>query len=321
MTTEHEWVDGDDLLAVVPEELRRLPPLTAAEERRLGRLIARGQWAAGRLRAGRRLSPRRLQALRAMVAQGNAARETLIVRNLRLVAHEVRLEAWRARTLTPDDLFQEGCLGLQRAAEKFDWRRGLKFSTYATYWIRQALGRALAEKDTLIRLPVHVHEGVHRTERLRDLWLTMGEKRSATEAARAAGFSPALYARATAALEPLSLERLPGADEEDGRALADVLPAPTPDLDADLLAEEAQAQVARLLRTLPRRTQEILALRWGLVDGRCWTLEEIGRRYHLSRERVRQVVEEARRQLLRQILTRGPNGPGEEGERPCPTVS
>lgn len=281
----------DDLLQVVPEAERRLPPLRPEEERRLLRLLRRGQWAARRLQEGRRLSPRRTRALEAMVAQGCEARETMVRRNLRLVAREARWAARLARTLDADDLYQEGLIGLLRAIDKFDWRRGLRFSTYATYWIRQAIGRALDEADGLVRLPAHVSDGVHRAERLAELWQALGDQRPIAEAARAAGLSPGLYTAAAAVREMLSLDRPPGAG--DDHPLGDSLAAPLPDPDAGLRAAETRRLLGRALAQLPPRTRMMVALRWGLVDGEPWTLEAIARRFQLSRERVRQILEEA----------------------------
>jgi RNA polymerase primary sigma factor len=262
------WETTTDALQLFLREAGRHPLLTAAQEVELAKQIERGD---------------------------RAAKQRMIQSNLRLVVSIAK--HYRNQGLPFLDLIQEGTLGLIRATEKFDWRRGFKFSTYATWWIRQAVARALADKARTIRMPVHIVERLQKLNRAeRNLWAVLGREPTLEEIAQEANLpiQQALEVRA-AARASASLDA-PVSDGEDA-LLGDFVAGdgPTPD---ELVESSLRSQVlADALRALPDRSRAVVVLRYGLGDADPKTLEEIGRRLGLTRERVRQIEVEALKRL------------------------
>jgi RNA polymerase primary sigma factor len=263
-----------DALQLFLREAGRHQLLTAAQEVALAKRIERGE---------------------------DAAKQRMIQSNLRLVVSIAK--NYRNQGLPFLDLIQEGTLGLIRAVEKFDWRRGYKFSTYATWWIRQAVARALADKARTIRMPVHIVERLQKMNRAeRNLWTQLGREPTLDEIAEEASL-PIQQAREVkaAARAATSLDQPVGEQEEAvlGDFVAGEGPLPDEEVEISLRSQALQAA----LQTLSTREREVLALRYGLDDHEPKTLEEIGRRLGLTRERVRQIEVEALRRLasLREI--------------------
>jgi RNA polymerase primary sigma factor len=239
-------------------------------------------------RAERAPLERTAAALRAGLAASDRAKTALVEANLRLVIVEARRVANRGLALL--DLVQEGNVGLLRAVDKFDYRRGLRFSTYAVWWIRQSVHRALTDQGTTIRVPVHLAEKRGKVMRAQQRLLQQrGAAPSLEELAESAGVSVEKVKTILAlAPEPISLET-PRGDSDDVR-LGDLLPD-TKGLSPleEVWAQRRGTEAHRLLDTLPPRDREILRLRFGLQGGRPHTLEEIGRAVNVTRERIRQI--------------------------------
>ena len=252
-------------------EIGRIPLLSAQDEVRLAKAVERGD---------------------------EQARQQMISANLRLVVSVAK--KYTGHDVPLLDLIQEGNSGLMRAVEKFDWRRGFKFSTYATWWIRQSITRAIAEQCRTIRLPVHTHDRLAKTSRVRrDLQLTLGREPTDREIAAEVGFSEEQMAQLNrVARAPVSLDAPVG---EDGQtAVGDMI--------ADDEAEEPLEEIADKMLTehlteamdqLEPREQEVLRLRYGLGTGTPLTLEQIGQRFGRTRERIRQIEGMALRKLRR----------------------
>ncbi|WUH93636.1 RNA polymerase sigma factor [Streptomyces sp. NBC_00433] len=277
-----------DLFRQYLREIGRIPLLTAAQEVELARQVEAGLFAEEKLTAFPDLDSQLAVDLDCIVVQGRMAKRRLIEANLRLVVSVAK--RYIGRGLTMLDLVQEGNLGLIRAVEKFDYARGYKFSTYATWWIRQAMSRALADQARTIRVPVHVVELINRVIRVqRRLLQERGYEPSAEDVAAQLDITPERVGEVLRlAQEPVSLHAPVG--EEDDVALGDLIE----DGDAASPVESAAFMLLRehleaVLSTLGERERKVVQLRYGLADGRPRTLEEIGRLFGVTRERIRQI--------------------------------
>ncbi|CQR64203.1 RNA polymerase sigma factor [Streptomyces leeuwenhoekii] len=279
---------SSDLFRQYLREIGRIPLLTAAEEVELARRVEAGLFAEEKLNSTPDLDSRLAGDLDRLVVLGRMAKRQLIEANLRLVVSVAK--RYVGRGLTMLDLVQEGNLGLIRAVEKFDYARGYKFSTYATWWIRQAMSRALADQARTIRVPVHVVELINRVVRVqRRMLQERGCEPTPAEVAAQLDLPPERVGEVLRlAQEPVSLHAPVG--EEDDVALGDLIE----DGDAASPVESAAFLLLRehleaVLSTLGERERKVVQLRYGLVDGRPRTLEEIGRIFGVTRERIRQI--------------------------------
>ncbi|MFJ8884064.1 RNA polymerase sigma factor [Streptomyces sp. NPDC102402] len=279
---------SSDLFRQYLREIGRIPLLSAAEEVELARRVEAGLFAEERLARTPDPGSRLAYDLDRLVVMGRMAKRRLIEANLRLVVSVAK--RYVGRGLTMLDLVQEGNLGLIRAVEKFDYARGYKFSTYATWWIRQAMSRALADQARTIRVPVHVVELINRVVRVqRRLLQERGYEPTVEEVAAQLDLTPERVVEVRRlAQEPVSLHAPVG--EEDDVALGDLIE----DGDAASPVETAAFLLLRqhleaVLSTLGERERKVVQLRYGLDDGRPRTLEEIGRIFGVTRERIRQI--------------------------------
>ncbi len=295
-------IDTDDTIGLYLKEVGRVPLLTAVEEVELAQRIERGRLAREELARGN-VSPRRRQELQRLIEDGWAAREHLITANSRLVISVAK--KYMGRGVPFLDLIQEGNIGLIRAAKKFDYRRGHKFSTYATWWIRQAVTRAIADQGRTIRVPVHMGDQINKLLRVQhQLTQRLGRDPSVDELANALEVTPQKVENMIqVARRPLSLET--PTDEEEDSTLGDFIqdeeiPAPDESATYNLLREHLES----VLNTLPPREVRILQLRYGLLDGQAYTLEEVGRKMGVTRERVRQIEAQALSRLRHPAIRR-----------------
>ncbi len=286
------WADSagpsGDLFRQYLREIGRIPLLTAVEEVELARAVEAGLFADEKLLHCFDLRPEDRRDLHVLVLHGQAAKRKLIEANLRLVVSIAKRYIGRGMSIL--DLVQEGNLGLIRAVEKFDYARGYKFSTYATWWIRQAMSRALADQARTIRVPVHVVELMNRVVRLQRALLQANSIEPTPEQiADVLGVPEERVVEVLRlAQEPVSLHAPVG--EEDDVALGDLIE----DADAVSPADSVAVMMLRehldtLLSTLGEREKRVVQLRYGLTDGEPHTLEEIGRTFGVTRERIRQI--------------------------------
>jgi RNA polymerase primary sigma factor len=297
-----------DLVRIYLREIGRVPLLTAEDEVELAKTIEAGLFAEEKLGGGFPMLGAVHSDLVLLVGEGVRAKQRLIEANLRLVVSIAK--RYIGRGLVFLDLIQEGNLGLIRAVEKFDYTRGYKFSTYATWWIRQAITRAIADQARTIRVPVHMVETINKLARVqRQLHQELGREASTDEIAAEMGLEPERVAEIQRiAQEPVSLQSPIGEEESD---LGDFIE----DADAVVPIEAAafimlQDQLERVLDELAEREQRIIQLRFGLTDGHPRTLEEVGREFGVTRERIRQIESKtlaklrhpSRAQMLREYL-------------------
>ncbi len=301
-------VATSDLVRIYLREIGRVPLLTAEDEVELAKCIEAGLFAEEKLGGGFPMFGAVCGDLEMLVSEGGKAKQRLIEANLRLVVSIAK--RYIGRGLVFLDLIQEGNLGLIRAVEKFDYTRGYKFSTYATWWIRQAITRAIADQARTIRVPVHMVETINKLTRVqRQLHQELGREATSDEIAAEMGLEPERVAEIQRiAQEPVSLQSPIGEEESD---LGDFIE----DADAVVPIEAAafimlQDQLERVLDELAEREQRIIQLRFGLTDGHPRTLEEVGREFGVTRERIRQIESKtlaklrhpSRAQMLREYL-------------------
>jgi RNA polymerase primary sigma factor len=295
-------IDTDDTIGLYLKEVSRVPLLTADEEVDLAQRIERGRMAREELARGNVNMSRRSE-LRDLIEDGWEAREHLVTANSRLVISVAK--KYMGRGVPFLDLIQEGNIGLIRATKKFDYRRGHKFSTYATWWIRQAVTRAIADQGRTIRVPVHMGDQINKLLRIQhQLTQKLGRDPSIDELAEALDVTPKKVENMIkVSRRPLSLET--PTDNEDDSVLGDFIeddeiPAPDETATYNLLKEHLNV----ILNTLPPREVRILQLRYGLLDGQAYTLEEVGRKMGVTRERVRQIEAQALSRLRHPTIRR-----------------
>jgi RNA polymerase sigma factor (sigma-70 family) len=304
-----EAATSADLVRVYLNEIGKVALLTAADEVDLAKRIEAGLYAEHLLRSPNDFSAARKRDLRAVVSDGERAKDHLLRANLRLVVSLAKRYTGHGMPFL--DLIQEGNLGLIRAVEKFDYTKGFKFSTYATWWIRQAISRAMADQSRTIRLPVHLVEQVNKLQRMRrEMNQELG--REATHAELAVELDvPEERVRELIDLsrDLVSLDQTVGTD--DDAALGDFIADDTaPAAEAAVEAGLMRAQLQSVLASLEAREAAVVRMRYGLDDGQPRTLDEIGRAFKLSRERIRQIEREtmaklrhpSRAQILRDYL-------------------
>jgi RNA polymerase primary sigma factor len=288
-------IAADDTISLYLKEMARVPLLTPEQEKELAQQLESGRAARRRLaRDGH--DPEETERLKREIEQGEEARQHLIKANTRLVVSIAK--RYLGHGVPFLDLIQEGNLGLMKAIEKFDYRRGHRLSTYATWWIRQSITRALAEQGRTIRVPVHMSDRIRKLYRVaRELEQELGRQPSPEEIAEEIELEPEkVQWILRASRRPISLERPVG--EEDDNELRDFIEdekvlAPSEAAYQHLLAETMD----EVLHTLSPREARILRLRFGIQDGHSYTLEEVGQKFGLTRERIRQIESEALRKL------------------------
>ena len=288
-------VEVGDMIGLYIKEASRVPLLSHDEEIELSQRIERGKLAREELARGN-TSQLRSKELHRLIEDGWTARQHLITANSRLVISIAK--KYMGRGVPFLDLIQEGNIGLMRAAKKFEYQRGFKFSTYATWWIRQAITRAVADQARTIRVPVHMGDQISRMLRMQhQLKQKLSRDPSMEELAEALDVLPEKVEHMIqVSRHPLSLQ-MPIGEEED-EMLGDFIEdedAPSPDETAmhNILREHLE----EVLDRLPPREVRILQLRYGLLDGQVLTLNEVGRRMGVTRERVRQIEAQALRRL------------------------
>jgi len=277
----------DDPVRMYLREIGRVPLLTAEEEVKLARRMEHGK--------DEQFKPAISRDYR-IIEDGEEAQRRLTEANLRLVVSVAKKYIGRGMSLL--DLIQEGNIGLIRAVEKFDYTKGYKFSTYATWWIRQAITRAIADQARTIRIPVHMVETINRLIRIsRRLLQDLGREPTSEEIAEQMEISPEKVREIIkVSQEPVSLETPIG--EEDDSHLGDFIEDHTALAPADAASHQLlKEQVEDVLDSLTERERKVLQLRFGLDDGRSRTLEEVGKEFHVTRERIRQIEAKALRKL------------------------
>jgi len=292
---------GPDLLGLYLDEAGSFPLLTKAEEMRLGRVIQEGQAAKEELAGSEALTARQRRELRKQVSAAEQASTQFINANLRLVVSVARKYQWSGLPL--GDLIQEGNLGLIHAVEKFDWRKGFKFSTYATWWIRQAIGRAIENTAHTVRVPAHVGDEIRRARRLQsELEATNGRPPTLLEVAQAMGTTEAELAELFRYdSDPMSLDVSVG--EDGDTSLGDLVvnqsaESPFESVAGSMLPKE----IERFLSKLPDNEREVLWLRYGLDRGEPRTQGEVGDLLKLTAERVRRIERDAIIKLRRYLV-------------------
>lgn len=284
-------VEIDDAIGLYLKEIGQVPLLTQEEEIELAKRMERGRQAEKELQKNG-LEPQRCRELQALVEDGLAARDHLIRANARLVISVAKKYIGRGVSFL--DLIQEGNIGLIRAANKFNYRLGHKFSTYATWWIRQAVTRAIADQSRTIRVPVHMGDQINRLTRVSHrLTQELGREPTSEELAQTMDIpTQKVEQMITFARRPLSLD-MPTDDEEES-ALGDFIEderavVPVEAVSASMLRDV----IMEILQELPPREVRVLQLRYGLIDGEMYTLEEVGKKLGVTRERVRQIEAQA----------------------------
>lgn len=288
-------IDTDDTIGLYLKEASRIPLLTAEEELDLAMRIERGRQAREALASGN-IKRSQVDQLRHYIHDGWAAREHLITANSRLVISVAKKYIGRGVPFL--DLIQEGNIGLMRAAKKFDYHRGFKFSTYATWWIRQAVSRAVADQGRTIRVPVHMGDQISRMLRSQHrLKQVLSRDPTAEELAEALDVTPQKVEHMMqVSRRPLSLQMPIGEEDEDqlGDFIEDQESEPPDQTASDNLLRQ---HVREVLEQLPPREARILELRYGLYSGEELTLNEVGQRLGVTRERVRQIEAQALRRM------------------------
>ncbi len=289
--TAEELVSVSDPVRMYLQEIGRVPLLTPQQEVELALQVEAGVKAADKLATGEFSTEDRV-ILQRTARIGQQAKDRLVEANLRLVVSIAKKYVGRGMPLL--DLIQEGNLGLMRAVEKFDYRKGFKFSTYATWWIRQAVTRALADQARTIRVPVHMVETINKLAQVqRQLLQELGREPNIAEIAGEMEVEPGRVTELRQiAQDPVSLETPLGEDDES--TLGDFVE----DSEAEVPVEAAsfrllQEYVAHALEELNERERQVIVMRFGLADGRVRTLEEVGAHFNVTRERVRQLETKA----------------------------
>ncbi len=288
-------ISSDDSVGLYLKEMARVPLLSLEEEVDLAKALCRGRDARRKLKSAS-LDLNEKDQLELSIEEARLAREHLIKANTRLVVSIAK--KYMGRGVPFLDLIQEGNLGLMKAVEKFDHTRGYRFSTYATWWIRQTITRAIADQGRTIRVPVHMSDRIRRLYKTaRQLEQEHGRKPTPEEIAREMDLEPRkVQWMLKVSWRPLSLERPVGEEEDSelGSFIEDEsTPTPTQSAYQNLLRDK----VEEVLSTLTPREARILRLRFGLQNGRSYTLEEVGQKFGLTRERIRQIEGKALRRL------------------------
>jgi RNA polymerase primary sigma factor len=289
---EVSQISVSDPVRLYLNDLGRYPLLTAQQEVELSMQLEAGQKARERLMGDEPLTPEDRALLQHQIDVAKTAHDSLVNSNLRLVVSLARRYVGRGMALL--DLIQEGNVGLMRAVERFDYRRGFKFSTYATWWIRQSISRAIADQGRTIRMPIHVLDSVNKLTRLqREITQLRGHAPTVDELAKELDLPvERVVELRRIAQDTVSLET-PVGEDEDG-TLGDLVE----DVDSEMPADVAtfaslQLQLAEALEGLSDRERQVLVMRFGLADGKPRTLEEVGAHFNVTRERIRQLETKA----------------------------
>jgi RNA polymerase sigma factor (sigma-70 family) len=307
MATKRAVGAEGDIIKLYLSGIGSYPLLDKRDETRLAKAIEAGREAASLRRSTQRLTPSKRRDLRRLILEGEEAHQVFVQSNLRLVVSIAK--KYQASGLPLLDRIQDGNLGLIHAVEKFDWRKGFKFSTYAVWWIRQAISRGIADTGRTIRLPVHITDRLTRISQARSaLSVKLGRPATLEELASESMMSPDELVHALQwRLEPLSLSE--GLNEDTDICFGDLVP------DVDAVSPDEHAvesllpnEIDRLLAPLDEREATIVRLRFGLDRGKPRTLEQIGEHFHLTRERIRQIEAKAMSKLRHPSLNDGARG-------------